>query len=265
MSVNTLNPRNEFTVFRNLPVNVQQGVWFHALPRPRVFALESTENPHVHVDDDGFVSIRQITYLLETLEPPPIILQVCRDSRGVALRHYQAAFGAINGNPIYFSFQRDILDCTFTCLDFGNHMPGLLKDLARVENLCTSAASHWVDERLVLNRLAQFKSLRVMVTEWIEQEDEEVLFPEEWFPEGMPMYEDFVDEAIVAIGMMAEGKGKEYKEPLVLYRDYSDIVQLKHDVNHWWTILEENGDDDGDDEEGDGASDEVADEERGGD
>lgn len=264
MSFNAFNPHDEFTFFRELPVNVQLRVWFHALPRARVLTLKDSHVSHNEETDDP-----HYTFNFETFADQPIVLQICQQSRALALQYYKLAFGAINNDvPIYFNFQRDILDCADACIDFDSTCPGLLRDVKRVENLCSSA-HHWTGDDLVLDRLSRFKNLKIMVSDWLDEDDAAAVFPE-----GVPMYEDFVHEAIVAIGMMAEGKGKEYEEPLVLYRDYSDIVQVRNNVNHWWTILEENddsdvegdSDDDGDDEDGDESDDnESEEEERGGD
>lgn len=127
-------------------------IWEYALPGPRIVFLEprvkSTKfrycyrvRSDVHIDDnqfffDGFmdgIDEGDLRVLKERNEigpmegnfddtffhsrcPPPVILEVCRESYRVATRFYRKAFGTSSGFPeIWFNYDVDTL-----FLDFGH-------------------------------------------------------------------------------------------------------------------------------------------------
>ncbi|OWP03590.1 hypothetical protein B2J93_7608 [Marssonina coronariae] len=221
----------QFILFKSLPVEARQRVWFWALPSPLVLSLTNKSNSRSQQDQDASPS--SLKYALASyIPPPPSMLGVCRESRSVAKMHYQLGFSAIVGQPIYFDFKNDILDCADARLDFSLHCPGVVGDVKKVENVCTSALQ-WVDEGLVMGLLEQFEGLRKMVAD----DDDEVLL----FPDGMPDYDGFIARALDVIqGMQEDGKKeKRYTRPVVLFRDYSEIQRLRMDATHWHNIVED--------------------------
>lgn len=96
----------EFNRFPKLPPELRLKIWAHALPDPRIMAIES-------------VPPRTKDYLISCKDRIPSTLLVNRESREVALKRYSLrflTFENVYGPPVYFDFGRDIV-CVNKCSD----------------------------------------------------------------------------------------------------------------------------------------------------
>jgi len=101
-----------FPLFPKLPTELRLTVWDMALPGPRI--MEST----VYIDGDD-----QLCWCLLPSENPPAMLFVYRESRTVALKHYQPLTEEGIANPMvqYFDAAIDTLFSTSSASYF--HFP----------------------------------------------------------------------------------------------------------------------------------------------
>jgi len=89
----------KFTLFPNLPFELRSKVWRSTL-RPRNVGIK------IRFKDAGFGG----WMARESSPPPPMALQICRESREEALRHYILSFGTARHPPtIYFNYHIDSL------------------------------------------------------------------------------------------------------------------------------------------------------------
>jgi 2EXR family len=117
------NSGRSFTIFSNLSKELQLKVWESAAPSGRTITITSSDI--TTQDEDGNTTT---TYHVTHNAPQvPSLLRACRESREIALRQYDLAFGAqFSGRRIYFNFDRDILffrDCHALKSWFGNRNP----------------------------------------------------------------------------------------------------------------------------------------------
>jgi len=140
-----------FPRFPELPTEIRLKIWKYCLPAPR--ALE--------------VDYGECSDFLHCKYPPPIALQICRESRAEALKHYELAFdNRPNASRIYFDFSRDGLH--FKYVDIFSSFPpdevprAIGHDLARVRFMscrlpesCTSMP--------YLPELREFKALQEII------------------------------------------------------------------------------------------------------
>jgi hypothetical protein len=90
----------EFTLFHNLPPELQLCIWKLRMPGPRV----------VIVNKVLVTTQRGVVYKLVSPTPAPSILHVCQISRHVALKIYQPFFPShIHSAPIYLDISRDTI------------------------------------------------------------------------------------------------------------------------------------------------------------
>ncbi|KAE9379376.1 hypothetical protein N431DRAFT_553610 [Stipitochalara longipes BDJ] len=95
-------PLTEFHLFNKLPPELQQRIWKFSLPGPRTIFLTSPKG-------------RSGLEIFQPKSRPPAILQVCAQSRAVALRILQPAFENpvhLRGAYTFFDFEIDSLRVT---------------------------------------------------------------------------------------------------------------------------------------------------------
>jgi hypothetical protein len=111
-----------FPRFPELPTEIRLKIWESCLPDPRALEVD-------YGDRSEFLRCKY---------PPPIALQICRESRAEALKHYELVFDSRpNARRIYFDFSRDGLHFQhINIFSFFPHDEALLRaighDLARV-------------------------------------------------------------------------------------------------------------------------------------
>jgi hypothetical protein len=110
----SLQEPKKFHLFPRLPPELRRKIWRHALPSPRIMSIDFIQRPHQSIPQ------------FEPNHPPPVLLQVCHESREVALENYELAFeaqgpcgssqqaptgGTPNPSPrgFYFDFRTDTL------------------------------------------------------------------------------------------------------------------------------------------------------------
>ncbi|PMD42164.1 hypothetical protein L207DRAFT_580838 [Hyaloscypha variabilis F] len=96
----------QFKFFPKLPPEIRLMVWRHALPKPRTITITSTD--FTTRGERGWpVRNNRVSHNAQNV---PCILHACPESRRLALKTYQLAFGRqLRQQPIYFNFQTDIL------------------------------------------------------------------------------------------------------------------------------------------------------------
>jgi hypothetical protein len=101
-------PLVAFTIFPDLPQELQDEIWKQALPGSRLITIAmrlmaafsiSIATPNIHLMRNS----------LRALCRPPILLQVCVKSRNVALQHYQPMFQHLLSAPVFVDTEVDIL------------------------------------------------------------------------------------------------------------------------------------------------------------
>lgn len=110
-----------FPRFLELSTEIRLKIWQHCLPGPRAVEVDYGEHSE----------------FLYSKYPPPIALQICRESRAETLKHYELAFNSRpNAGCIYFDFARDILHFrysdTFSIFPPDEALRTIGHDLARV-------------------------------------------------------------------------------------------------------------------------------------
>ena len=84
-----------------------------AIPEPRLVTMRIRPQERHAIAPKGFTRPQKTCIETEVDSIPTSLLHTCVESRQVALRHYEEAFGGIEGvKKIFFDFQRDVL-----CLD----------------------------------------------------------------------------------------------------------------------------------------------------
>jgi hypothetical protein len=91
-----------FTCFGRLPTEIRLMIWAHTCQHVRHLnlmraSIPTEEYPHVLQDfwQRNERDVEQNMFRHVTSTPPPAILHVCIESRGVGLKHYQLSFGRI--------------------------------------------------------------------------------------------------------------------------------------------------------------------------
>lgn len=123
---------DEFHLFSNLPPELRRPIWYFALPGPRSIGYPPWEEAH----------------------EPPAILRVNRESRQVALEHYEISEGS-GRRKTYIDFKTDIV--SESCLRYSanrliprsNRAKALRAEIEKVHNLVLSYPSmNWLGEEL---------------------------------------------------------------------------------------------------------------------
>jgi hypothetical protein len=78
----TLQQPKMFHLFSRLPPELRRKIWRHALPSPRIMSIDFIQRPRHSIPQ------------FESNHPPPVLLQVCHESREVALESYELVFRA---------------------------------------------------------------------------------------------------------------------------------------------------------------------------
>jgi hypothetical protein len=91
-----------FTLFPELPKELRDMIWRHAIPPPRIVAFNNTEV--ISAERQPF-RVPVVSAEIKT----PAILHICRDSRELGLQFYKQAFKFELRKPIYFDFDRDLV------------------------------------------------------------------------------------------------------------------------------------------------------------
>lgn len=85
---------SEFLAFTQLPQEIQDAIWDLSLPEPRIIPIRA-ERGHIRVP--GRHGRRNFAHVwVPKKMPVPVLLHACRDSRRLALKHYELAF---DSNP----------------------------------------------------------------------------------------------------------------------------------------------------------------------
>jgi hypothetical protein len=97
-----------FAKFQKLPIEIRHSIWKESLPEPRIF-------------DDDTLRLLRPQHGVICLDLIPSILQVCDESRTLALRHLCRTvlfrtWLPNSGRMIYFNPKRDVYRCRFTDL-----------------------------------------------------------------------------------------------------------------------------------------------------
>ncbi|KAE9379612.1 hypothetical protein N431DRAFT_327256, partial [Stipitochalara longipes BDJ] len=97
-----MRPATSFPQFSLLPPELRLIVWEFAIPDPRAIRYSSLSY------SDFRIRTRSSIYSLE--QTLPSILHACYDSRKEALKRYRLAFAVELCKPVYFDFERDMLE-----------------------------------------------------------------------------------------------------------------------------------------------------------
>lgn len=98
-------PLQTFTLFPLLPTELRLKIWNLTIPGPRTVTIHYKTRPLKKHQGNAFPSSRWISP-----DPNPLPLQICHESRTIALKSYTAAFGShACPRKIYFDFERDTL------------------------------------------------------------------------------------------------------------------------------------------------------------
>lgn len=101
-----------FSCFSRLPVELQRLIWFHTLPAPRVVEVTLFSVPLL-----GIVNV------LPQIEAYPAALQICQNSRDVALSHYTLfSCRTYNSHAIWLNVQKDTVMMTANYFDSAVHL-----------------------------------------------------------------------------------------------------------------------------------------------
>jgi hypothetical protein len=132
-------PLVAFTLFLNLPQELQDKIWMHSLPGSRLITIihrlpgalaafsMSNSTPNIHL----------LRNTIRALVQPPILLQVAVASRNLALHHYQPMFQHVLYRPVFVDPEVDILH-------FYNH-----RALAAFDQMATATHSNVISSPLV--------------------------------------------------------------------------------------------------------------------
>jgi hypothetical protein len=169
------SPPPKFTVFPDLPTELQIKIWKCALPGPRIIQLH-------YLNGASFFG---------GARPPPI-LHTCRASREVALTVFERAF-VRNDKPIYINFAHDTLHLA-TNPKMCEYAAGLYPDIKeKIQSLAVEISSQDdLEESVVdigISQLSNLREIIFVVGGEIERMlafkyAERVRFPE---PEAMPL------------------------------------------------------------------------------
>jgi hypothetical protein len=115
-------PTVVFEPFLRLPFDIRAQIWECALPGPRLVTVFAYKD----IMFGEYIAVKR-GYRSPTR--PPTILFVSRESRDIALRHYQLCFGVGRlerwlPSTIYFNFKLDTLYFEFDSACFGNSEAG---------------------------------------------------------------------------------------------------------------------------------------------
>jgi hypothetical protein len=142
-------PQPTFTLFPNLPIELQIKIWKYALPGPRIIQLHYLNGAF------SFYGARH----------PPVLL-TCRTSREVALTVYKRAFPH-NDKSIYIDFAYDTLHLA-TSPRMCQHAAGLFPDIKeKIQSLAVEISSEDDLEKsaidIKLSRLSDLKEIIFVV------------------------------------------------------------------------------------------------------
>jgi hypothetical protein len=96
--MSTLN--RDFTIFRQLPIELRLEIWKMAIAEPRTIRIKT-----ISVDIQGTLSHQTVAFRAAT----PALLHTNQESREEAPKVYTLAFENNLISPVYFDFKRDIL------------------------------------------------------------------------------------------------------------------------------------------------------------
>ena len=120
---------NSFEKFKDLPCELRLRIWELSLPGPRIVEVRHFRYNHYHNK-----------YCFTSVCAPPVHLRICRDSRGVALKHYKFHDG--RGVSLFLDPSIDTLYFGATWTNRGDLFNFInnasQKDLARLENLAVN-------------------------------------------------------------------------------------------------------------------------------
>jgi hypothetical protein len=100
---------SKFTLFPDLPKELQDVIWKLALPKPRVLSV-TRYNPHTNPRTNFYLQhgVSQFDYIIDVNPVPTLLLHTSQEARAATLRQYQPAFnGILRAGPTYFDFERD--------------------------------------------------------------------------------------------------------------------------------------------------------------
>lgn len=149
-----------FILFPFLPAEIRIQIWETFLNdrgHTARIKLHAQEKLHGHVIDTKFT----------TRSRQPALLQVNRESRDVALQHYELAFGTIHNPPMtYYNFKKDKLILhTRSAMELYDAVEYLLpKDRERIKVMVLPLRD-WVkseSERTFSHAIAKFHDLRLL-------------------------------------------------------------------------------------------------------
>lgn len=145
-----------FERFPDLPKELQLMIWK---------AVTAAYDPvYVVIEADNTPSNHELRLRSSACVPP--VLQVCQDSRRIALGTYQLAFRAVDGRPQYFDFNRDILHINSQVFVawmwdawIASHQT-VLEDLHQIQYLALYTDRENTRSFVNLRQLERFPSLR---------------------------------------------------------------------------------------------------------
>lgn len=145
-----------FTPFIRLPSELRLQIWALAIPR-RLIKMTRKIRPHRWK-------------IFQTRPATPTLLQVCHESRTVALSHYKPLFGFYTSAPIYFNPKLDVL-YVGGCLEYitvtngerNSLWPAFFGHLRDVEHLMVRTEPLWRNYRHWKDALKYFPALKTIL------------------------------------------------------------------------------------------------------
>lgn len=165
-----------FQLFPFLPIEMRLKIWKLSIPGPRILKIENSGfwNPKVHgVPFPSYLAVQIEGY------SAPGMLSACYESRQVALKVYELAFGArLYGKPVWFDFQNDSLyfvDRLALYSFYGGWGNDAVKDgpcpadvvdfESKLKKVIVGGSIYWVHALQTLERLSGLESL-ILTTGW---------------------------------------------------------------------------------------------------
>jgi hypothetical protein len=138
-STNAPAPLVPFTVFLNLPQELQDKIWKHALPDSRLITIAERLPAVIQAFSMAAAApnIHLMRNTLRALCRPPVLLQVSVASRDIALHHYQPMFQHVLSAPVFVDPDVDVLH-------FNNH-----RALTRFDQVAAATHSNMIEFPLV--------------------------------------------------------------------------------------------------------------------
>jgi hypothetical protein len=166
-----------------------------------------------------FGAHRHYHYLFKSLEKPPIALQICHESRALALKHYITSFHSMTHplerasemkqTALYFNPKLDtvhVKDDEFWTLS-GSPYPNHMETTQSIRTLAVGSQDVTVETEYVARGLRAFEKLEMLILV-VDGEMAEL----SWLRVNM---EDDLVKAKGRLVAISQGKCREWKQPVV--------------------------------------------------